>query len=190
MGHPALLTQASHSKNWCLSPLTPAQREWISRIAFFFPFASSGNNSDELFEAGKQKAALVSSLCPRAEMLHASGSHFVTQHLPGSLTLHRSLGGNEWHHTPQCVKHSSFPLPASQTFTGIGCECHWSCCSLGGRQLVPWSCCCLEKDAKVKLKGLTPNNVVNYSLAKGGYNSITPSPLFSIKFVFKQNITA
>lgn len=45
-------------------------------------------------------------------------------------------------------------------------------------------------DVKVKLKGLTPNNIVNYSLARGGHNSITPGLLFSIKFVFKQNITA
>lgn len=34
------------------------------------------------------------------------------------------------------------------------------------------------EDVKVKVKGLTPNNIVNYSLARGGYNSITPDLLF------------
>lgn len=46
------------------------------------------------------------------------------------------------------------------------------------------------EDVKVKCKGLTPNNIVNYSLARAGYSSITPGLLFSINFVFKQNIAA
>lgn len=44
-------------------------------LLFLFPFASAGNSSDELFEAEKQKAALVSSLYPRAELQSACGTH-------------------------------------------------------------------------------------------------------------------
>lgn len=33
------------------------------------------------------------------------------------------------------------------------------------------------EDVKVKCEGLTPNNIVNYSLARAGYSSITPGLL-------------
>ena len=60
-----------------------------------------------------------------------------------------------------------------------------------GRQLASSSCCCLEKDVKVKFKGLTSHDLAGLpSLARGRYEAGTPGLLFSIKFVFKEKIMA
>lgn len=80
--HPTAKTGGFH-------PLPQSRGNGFLELLFFFPFASPGNNSDELSEAGKQKAALVSSLYPRAELQCVHGTHFIPQHLPGSLTLHQ-----------------------------------------------------------------------------------------------------
>lgn len=81
---------SSTAKTGGFHPLPHPRGNGFLGLLFFFPFASPGKNSDELSEAGKLFAALVSSLYPRADQADsAHGTHLVPQHLPGSLTLHQ-----------------------------------------------------------------------------------------------------